>query len=124
VVRFATVLNERMREKGMSIRELAGLVGVTYEHARRLSRGLSVPSRYMCRVICEALDLNFAEVYPGVVKDSVERRYGKSVKPEEIDGHVDPVHKLWGRLTPSQQRDFFTQMESLADRNNKERRSA
>ena len=60
----------------MSLKELAHKVEITYEHARRIVRGLSIPSRHVLKAICSDLELDFDEINRTAERDRLLRMYG------------------------------------------------
>jgi hypothetical protein len=51
-----------MTAKGVSIRSLAIMLGVTYEQARRIVRGEAVPSKPSLKLISLELELDFNQL--------------------------------------------------------------
>jgi len=75
---LATLMKDRMAELDISLNDLAGRVGSTYEYARKLSRGLALPSKYMLRFLAEALELKLEDVEKVVVEDRIRMKYGEA----------------------------------------------
>jgi len=77
---FAEALPELLREREMSIRQLARLTGVGNAHLSRLLRGVGYrtkPSKELARRVAQALDLEpdfFLEYREAVVVEAVRRQ--------------------------------------------------
>ncbi len=56
---FSEKVDARMKELGMDIGALSKEVDTTYEHTRKIVRGLANPSKLLLRAICRTLDLDF-----------------------------------------------------------------
>lgn len=68
-----------MNERNMSVRELAGAVGVTSEHIRKILVGDCLPSDSILERLCEALLLSSREMRQRVAKDKMIKRYGDAL---------------------------------------------
>ena len=68
-----------MNEKNMSVRELAGAVGVTHEHIRKILVGDCLPSDSVLERLCEALLLSSTDMRQRVAKDKMIKRYGDAM---------------------------------------------
>ena len=116
--RFSSLLRDRMESAGLSIREVAEMVGTTYEHVRKCVRGLVIPSKYLAREFSKAMAIDLTEIEEAINEDSIRRKFGAlptflSVKNPEME----PVEKLWGQLQQDQQHELLERMKMLARRN-------
>jgi transcriptional regulator with XRE-family HTH domain len=119
--RFAEAIQAKMDELGLDINQVAGKTESTYEHVRKLVRGMSFPSKYYLRVLCDILDLEIDDMERLLVADRIQHKYGKI--PLELSGKnpsLDPVERLWEKLTKKQQQDFIAQMQAVVKRNRAE----
>jgi transcriptional regulator with XRE-family HTH domain len=76
VLRFPRELDHRMREKGTTLTHLATSLDVTYEHVRKIARGLVTPSNDLLGRICDLLQLDHCTMEQLVAADKMRRRYG------------------------------------------------
>jgi transcriptional regulator with XRE-family HTH domain len=76
---FNARLEQRMSEVGLSTKELARRVGVSYEHVRKLLIGQCLPSDYTLEKLCAALELDMKEMSRRVLKDKMIFRCGDAV---------------------------------------------
>jgi transcriptional regulator with XRE-family HTH domain len=116
--RIGQAILNRMEERGVSIRDLAGRLEVTYEHARRITKGESVPSKYVLKLLCEYLDMDFAAAEKLRNMDRIQAKFGDL--PLELSGKIadlDPLERVWNQLTPEQKNDLTTMGLAWAKRN-------
>lgn len=65
-----------MKELGLSIRDVARLANVTYEHIRKLVRGLAYPSPWLVQQLADLLNLDKNELNKLAVADRIESKFG------------------------------------------------
>ena len=94
---FNARFEQRVNEKGVSIRELAREVGVTYEHIRKLISGYCLPSESLLEKLCGTLGLNKKEMSARVAKDRVIFRFGDAAWTA---CHLDPKLAAFYILVP------------------------
>lgn len=68
-----------MVKTNVTARELAVRVGITYEHVRKLLRGLCLPSESTLDKLCAVIFLNKKEMQENVSRDKMIYRYGDAV---------------------------------------------
>lgn len=73
---FNARMEQRMNELGLSARQVAGRVGGTYEHIRKIIRGDCLPSNALLEKLCVALELKKGEMATRVEKDKMIFKYG------------------------------------------------
>lgn len=115
--KLSEFIHVAMDDKHMDIRGLAELVGVTYEHARRLVRGTEGvnPSPSTLRVLCTALGLNFKAMDKIVKEDAARRKYGTAImEMSGMNPGLEPLQRVWDKLSESQQRDIIAMATSWA----------
>jgi transcriptional regulator with XRE-family HTH domain len=121
---FATVLALRMKERNISIRELATQSHLSYEFIRKLVRGLSVPSRPVLEGICGVLGLNSTQMARLVDMARLRINYGPIL--EELTGRTPALGKaeqFWSQLKP-EQREMVIELMSAMTRKNRESRKS
>jgi transcriptional regulator with XRE-family HTH domain len=111
-------IKQALLDKGMSIKDLSEKLELSYEHTRRLTNGLTIPSKFVLRALCSILDLNEQDMEKLVTVDKIRKRYGSI--PAEIAGKkpgLEPIERVWDRLTPDQQGDAVAMIVGWARRN-------
>src|ERR1051325_2733563 len=101
--RFAQAMVEGMNARDLTIRELAEHTGMTYEHIRKLAKGMAYPSKLALREVCRVLDLDVRRMDMLAVADRLEKKYGGI--PHELAGHHPELSLLarwWDALTEEQ----------------------
>lgn len=115
-------LQECLEQKGWSIRRLAENAELTYEHARKLVRGIAFPSKRLLKTLCELLGLKYGEMEKLVVGAKIRRKYGTI--PMEIAGknpRFERFEYLLPKLTAEQFEDIYAATEGIIRRNRRQR---
>jgi transcriptional regulator with XRE-family HTH domain len=111
-------INAAMEDQGVSIKDLALALGITYEHARKVVRGLVIPHGLLLREICSVLALDHAELLKLVNTADIMKKYGSL--PAEIAGknpELQIIERAWASLSAAQKQDLNTQAVTWAKRN-------
>jgi transcriptional regulator with XRE-family HTH domain len=106
--RLAEMVSERMEQLGITIDKLAKAVDISYEHARRIVRGMCVPSRFVLKAICEELNLPYKQLLDNANADRITEKYGDL--PTLMAGKkpsLEPLERVWDDLTEDQQQDLI-----------------
>jgi transcriptional regulator with XRE-family HTH domain len=69
-------LSDALETRHTNLPDFARLTGITYEHARKLVKGIAFPSRLLLKEICRVLTLNFDEMDRLLVEDKLRHKYG------------------------------------------------
>lgn len=107
-----------MDAKGVSARELAGRVKITYEHVRKLIRGEAYPSQSLLTVVCSELGWDSTRATQLAQTDKIERKFGGV--PALLAGknpELTEVERHWEYLNPEQKATVKVLIAALADRN-------
>lgn len=115
---FAAVLTEILEDKKMSVMDLAKAIKTTYEHTRKVVRGLAFPSRYLLKDICKVLDLKEEDMWKLVVSDKIQFKYGGI--PEELAGkspRFTQIERLLPKISEEQFESVLGMLEGWARRN-------
>jgi transcriptional regulator with XRE-family HTH domain len=111
-------ISDAMEERGVSIRDLAKKLDLSYEHVRRIVRGITIPSTALLLMMCSELGLDKTAMLAAARMTKVLKDYGGI--PPELIGHkagLEPIERVWDRLTDDQQKDAVTMIEGWARRN-------
>jgi len=115
---FAKALEEGLEARGADIATLARELGTSYEYARQLVRGYTLPGKHVLKSICTVLDLDQEEMRKLVVEDKISKKYGGI--PPELTGK-DPrfleIERLLPQLTPEQFEIVVGIIEGITRRN-------
>lgn len=112
------LINAGLAEKKMSIKDLAEAVDITYEHSRRLSRGESLPSKFILREVCKVLGISLQEAERAATADRINKKFGGI--PAEMSGKIpslSAIERVWNSLTEEQQADATAMIQGWARRN-------
>jgi transcriptional regulator with XRE-family HTH domain len=119
--RFATTLVKELERQGISMPELAQRTNLSYEHIRKLAKGLAYPSEPAVAAIAKALALDRADLLRMVVEDKMGRTFRfKFHALTEADEGLDPllpIKRVWSQLTPEQREMVIGMVQGMADRN-------
>jgi transcriptional regulator with XRE-family HTH domain len=116
--RIGKLVSDRMEDRGLSIRDLAAKLDITYEHVRRITRGEGVPSKFVLKAVCEALGLNFKEAEKLATADRIQKKYGDV--PLELAGkepELEPLERVWSELSEEQKRNILSMAQAWARSN-------
>jgi hypothetical protein len=115
---FAKALEEGLEAKGADIATLARELGTSYEYARQLVRGYTLPGKLLLKNICTVLDLDQEEMRKLVLGDKISKKYGGI--PPELTGK-DPrfleIERLLPQLTEEQFDFILGAVDGIARRN-------
>lgn len=123
--RFGQMLASALESKRMSIDDLAIAVKKetgegTYEHMRKLYKGMAFPSRLLLKEICRILNLSFKEADEAATRDKVEKKFGSAFhRVVGRDPRVAEWEAIVPHLTEEQQHMLLTMARGLARENRK-----
>ncbi len=115
---FAKLITERMAELNLSMAHVAQKLGSTYEHVRKLSKGLAYPSPHMLDHLARILRLDTEELGRTVVADKIRFKFGGM--PALLAGKkpdMQPLEETWDSLTQDQKDDLLFLARSMVQRN-------
>ena len=120
--RFGEMLQNVMADRNLTIRQLAERVGCTYEYARKLVRGLSLPAKYMLNTLERVLEFDMAEAQRLITADKIKKEHGAI--PIELAGknpELEPFERDWQRLTKQQKETLMSQFLAFIAQNKRNR---
>lgn len=77
--KLAHRLQRAMDEQHLDIKTLAEKIDTTYEHARKITKGTTYPSRHILRNISHALKIGLPELEELATEDRVRHKFGGTV---------------------------------------------
>lgn len=113
--RLSEFISQRMEEQGVSLNDLATRINITYEHVRRVVRGVGAPSKYVLKLICEELKLPLREAEKLAMTDKLGTKYGKLLT--EYMGKkpgMEPLELVWDSLSEAHQHDLIVMARAWA----------
>jgi hypothetical protein len=115
---FSHSMLERLEDKGHNVAWLAEQVDATYEHLRKIAKGIAFPSRRLLKDICRVLGLNEEDMWRLVISDKLRDKYGEI--PTELAGKSErmlKMERLIDKLTPEQFKILHGMAEGLVNQN-------
>lgn len=119
---FAKRLNELMEEHDppldrMSLSDESGLL--TYEHSRKLTQGLSLPSVMMARELARFFKIEPSEFETLLQEDKFERNFGEGAEKPIFNPELQPFVSAWPLLTKAQIRSLTSMLKDFVKENTK-----
>jgi hypothetical protein len=116
---FSVAVLEALEAKDKSIGWLADATKITYEHARKLVRGKTFPSKLLLPQIIKVLGLDKQKITQMVIADRLRKQFGEI--PEAITGKTPRMVKLGmvlESLTDEQFQNLLGMAQGMAAMNN------
>ena len=101
--RFSSALQDAIERRGMTLKSLAEGVDSTYEHMRRLVRGLAYPSRHLLHSIALELRVDFETLQTLLELDQIYEKYGGIPKFLIPSPETRPLREAFLKLSPCNQ---------------------
>lgn len=121
----AETVSEAMKEQGVSIRDLAIKLGLTYEHVRRVVRGEAIPSKFILKPLCVELGIDYDEVDKLATGEKIRKKYGAittDLSPQNPT--LEKVQRMFNALNETQQKDLLDMLQVMVQRNRKIHRAS
>jgi transcriptional regulator with XRE-family HTH domain len=115
---LGALVADKMEEMGLTINDLKLLLDVTYEHARRIVRGESVPSKHVLYLMADAFQIPRETVVRLATADKLQKKYGSI--PLELAGGdptLEPIKRDWTKLSEHDKETVMDMVRNLARRN-------
>jgi len=122
--RFGTYFVQKLGEKGMTLVEFARETDGSYENLRKISKGLSLPGKYLIDQMCQILHVKKEEIVKLVAADKIERSVGKKNLQDVFQRHAraGEFDALLPHLSDEQIGGILVQMKALAAQNRRKGR--
>jgi hypothetical protein len=101
----------------MGPRELAAVADISYEHSRKMVRGLAVPTKHIIRALANYFSVDAAELQAVASADKFQRKFGKDAPGSIFNPEVAPFAENWGRLTEAQKLALLSHLEAFVAQN-------
>jgi hypothetical protein len=112
---YADHMRKAMREKTITLRDIASASHYSYEHLRKIRQGRSLLSREASDVVCAILGLDKQAMWALVSTEKIKHRFG-DVPAELVPAPDDRMARHWSVLTPAEQQQIVAMVETLARR--------
>jgi transcriptional regulator with XRE-family HTH domain len=119
---LAQKLNRLMQHKDrpMGIRDLSEALGITYEYARKLVRGESIPSRFILKGIAEHFRLDIRELESLHRAERLRREFGEVPGVSDWSEEMQELAGDWTKLTARQREIIKADIGAFASLNKAE----
>ena len=116
---FALELKRLMSEHDppLDIKKLADSMSLSYEHVRKIVRGLSVPTRFIILALAAYFDVDSAELEAIAKADLFKRKYGEEFEIPASSPGLREIVSEWGKLTGVQKEALLTMLEAFIAQN-------
>jgi hypothetical protein len=115
---FSGAIIDALEAKGKSIGWLAEATGITYEHARKLVRGDTFPSKLLLPQIVKVLGLDKQKMQNMVISDRLRKEFGGI--PDALAGKTPRMVKIEAvleKLTDEQFSNLLGMAQGMANMN-------
>lgn len=93
----------RMKERGLSVHDLADATDVVYETMRGTVKGDKPPSKRRLREICRVLNLDFEVANEMLITEQMKRKYGRlPASSTSRDPELRSLEEMWQLLSPEE----------------------
>lgn len=105
---LSLAIHTRMKERSVSIHQLADATAVGYERARTAVTGDEPPGKRLLCDICRVLKLDLKSMTEMLITEQMKRKYGRV--PAQLAGRnpeLQQIEELWQLLLP-EEREHIT----------------
>ena len=99
------------------LKELADVVGCSYEHARKMLRGITLPSKFLLQAIARVFDVDESELEAVVRATRFQKEYGTDAPGSVFNPEVLPFATAWPVLTDIQKSQLLSQLKKFVSAN-------
>lgn len=105
--RFGLMFADAVQNKGVSLREIAAKVEMTYEQIRKCYLGTSSPSPLLTKELCKMLGMDLKLAQEAVNSDRMERKFGTTAfSMQGRDPRLSDIEPMLPQLS-KQEWDMF-----------------
>jgi transcriptional regulator with XRE-family HTH domain len=112
---FGDIMEKRMREMGLTYRDVEKATGKNYEHVRKMRHAMAFPSQEFLEQLCDVLKLDVKEMSEIILKDKIQQKYNFKTMAGNV-GDPALMH-VWNQLTVDQRELIMAQMKVMVSRN-------
>jgi transcriptional regulator with XRE-family HTH domain len=116
--RFGNAMAQAMEQRGFTLQTLAVEVGATYEHLRKLLKGIAYPSKSLLKELSGVLGVKYLDMDKLVTADKLEHKFGENLfSYMGSTQRLADYEELVPHLTQDQHEMFLTQMRAVVKTN-------
>lgn len=113
--RFGNYLYTMMERNQTDIKDLAKDIESTYEHIRKLIKGLAYPSQFMLDNLSKGLKgFDKKEALLFVEQDKAQKKMKNYHLIAGTNPELDPIEKVWLYLSPEHKKTIYTMVDAFA----------
>ena len=113
---------ERMKQKGLTVQQMADATDVVYETMRIIVTGQRPPGKLRLREICRTLDLDFTEINEMLILEQMKRKFGRLPSGTQAkDPELRKIEEIWPFLLPEEKEHICWLVLQLSEKRNKKR---
>jgi len=114
---LSLAIHTRMKERGVSIHQLADATEVGYERARTAVTGDEPPGKRFLRDICRVLKLDLEAMTEMLITEQVKRKYGRvPARLAGRDPELKAIEEPWQLLLPEEKEHITWLVGQYANR--------
>jgi plasmid maintenance system antidote protein VapI len=103
----------------LDIKTLADSLGLSYEHVRKLVRGLTLPSKLLISHLARFFEVEEQELAEIVKRDQIKRKYGNQFSISPSNPGLSEIVSTWNTLTDPQKMALLSQLDTFVAENTK-----
>jgi transcriptional regulator with XRE-family HTH domain len=104
---------QAMEQRGFTLQTLAAEVDATYEHLRKLMKGITYPSKSLLKILSIALRLDYVQLDQLVTADKLEHKFENTFSFMKRNPRLADYEELVPYLTDDQNEMFLTQTPAV-----------
>jgi hypothetical protein len=118
---FAQHLQKMMDEHDppMGIMETSDALQTSYEHVRKMVRGIIVPTRFVVLALAQLFDADPNELETIANRDRFNRKFGANSPTPIFNPEVMPFATAWPMLSDAQKAELLSTLKKMVAANSK-----
>lgn len=116
---FAERLKELMQDHTppLDLKRLAEEADISYEHARKMVRGDTIPTKFIIRTLATFFKVESSPLEALANSDRFSKKYGKHAPASVFNPDIAPFAKGWDMLTETQRVSLLNQLKTYLEKN-------
>lgn len=116
---FAERLKQLMQEHTppLNLKRLAEEADISYEHARKMARGDTIPTKFIIRTLATFFQVDSSPLEALAESDRYTKKYGKHAPASIFNPEVAPFAENWCALTETQKIALLSQLQTFVTQN-------
>jgi transcriptional regulator with XRE-family HTH domain len=114
--KFSTRVQQIMDDKNITMKELAEATEMTYEHTRKIVKGLVYPSKNMARLVAGALKVSGKELEDLALEDKLMGKFSHvASKMAGRNPELESIDAVWSLFDDRDKQDIYAFVKMKAD---------